>query len=424
MKRLATLSLAIIMLFISSYTSNAYSEIDSWFEAEFEEALNEWKIIPESFEDIDLNENITRGEFSLILVTAYASLEYSLPGELDSSVFSDTDSSHVNTAYQLGFVSGYDDGTFKEDNSITRQELFMMLSNFLRVIRQSNKMNDETCDVVLENFKDSENISGWAKEATAMMKFHGIVNGSAEGNISPTDNTSRIEGIVLVTRMLNASKDIKVIFDGVEVTSTKAKLNNIETPVVEEVEEVVAVVTQENVKAIDFSQSIYQLGYNSAKKALVYGSGSAYTSAAEAEQHMVNVTFDVWMIDSYGNKFPTTRTIKVNEAIADMVKDIFAEIFAGDEKFPVKSVMAYAWRSNSNSEHRLGLAIDINPNENYMIRSSGSIVAGSYWKPGEDPYSIKENGDVVNAFAKYGFAWGGNAWRSANDYMHFSYFGN
>ena len=37
MKRLATLSLAILMLFVSSYTSHAYSEIDSWFEAEFED---------------------------------------------------------------------------------------------------------------------------------------------------------------------------------------------------------------------------------------------------------------------------------------------------------------------------------------------------------------------------------------------------
>ena len=48
---------------------------------------------------------------------------------------------------------------------------------------------------------------------------------------------------------------------------------------------------------------------------------------------------------------------------------------------------------------------------------------GSHWLPGEDPYSIPADGDVVRAFAKYGFAWGGNAWQSSQDYMHFSYFG-
>ena len=67
-----------------------------------------------------------------------------------------------------------------------------------------------------------------------------------------------------------------------------------------------------------------------------------------------------------------------------------------------------------------GLAIDINPNENCEIRG-GVITTGSYWKPGEDPYSIPADGDVVNAFKKYGFGWGGN-WRSVKDYMHFSYF--
>ena len=40
-----------------------------------------------------------------------------------------------------------------------------------------------------------------------------------------------------------------------------------------------------------------------------------------------------------------------------------------------------------------------------------------------DPFSIPEGGDVYNAFTKYGFAWGGNAWHSKRDYMHFSYFG-
>jgi hypothetical protein len=58
-----------------------------------------------------------------------------------------------------------------------------------------------------------------------------------------------------------------------------------------------------------------------------------------------------------------------------------------------------------------------------MIKSDGTVVCGSFWEPGSCPYSIAEDGDVVSAFAKYGFSWGGNAWRSSHDYMHFSYLG-
>ncbi|MDR3288347.1 MAG: M15 family metallopeptidase [Peptococcaceae bacterium] len=33
------------------------------------------------------------------------------------------------------------------------------------------------------------------------------------------------------------------------------------------------------------------------------------------------------------------------------------------------------------------------------------------------------DGDVVRAFRQAGFVWGGDAWYSSHDYMHFSYLG-
>jgi putative cell wall-binding protein len=171
--------------------------------------------------------------------------------------------------------------------------------------------------------------------------------------------------------------------------------------------------------------SLVELGSNEAKYALVFAStdNKVYQNAAEAEANMVNISIDVWQLNTSGKKYPAKRTLTVNKAIADMVQSVFNEIFAGQEKFPIYSVGGYAWRGDNTSEHNWGLAIDINPNENYMITSKGEIVAGTFWDPANNPYSIPENGDVVTAFHKYGFTWGGNAWRSSNDYMHFSYLG-
>ena len=100
------------------------------------------------------------------------------------------------------------------------------------------------------------------------------------------------------------------------------------------------------------------------------------------------------------------------------------EIYNGDERFPIKDAGCYSWRTG---EHSQGTAVDINWEENMeaTINADGSLTptTGSHWSPGVDPYSIPEGGDVYNAFTKYGFAWGGNAWTSKRDYMHFSYFG-
>ncbi|MGE4273648.1 MAG: cell wall-binding repeat-containing protein [Desulfitobacterium sp.] len=176
-----------------------------------------------------------------------------------------------------------------------------------------------------------------------------------------------------------------------------------------------------NTRSLD---PLSDLGTNEAKVALVFGTsaGTVYKTAAEAEANMVNVSMDVWKLNSKGEKYAAKATVKVNKAIAERVKSVFEEIFAGEEKYPIHVVQGYSWRGGT-SEHNYGLAIDINPNENYMVDSSGSVVAGSFWDPNKSPYSITENGDVVTAFKKYGFAWGGNAWKSSKDYMHFSYLG-
>lgn len=157
----------------------------------------------------------------------------------------------------------------------------------------------------------------------------------------------------------------------------------------------------------------------------VYGlGGSKYTSAEEAEAHMVEIAVPVWRLQSDGTKTTGTAYLQVNASLAAIYKAIFEEIYNGDEKFPINDVGCYSWRTG---EHSQGTAVDINPNENMeaTINADGSLTptCGTHWTPYTDPFSIPEGGDVYNAFTKYGFAWGGNAWHSKRDYMHFSYFG-
>ena len=161
------------------------------------------------------------------------------------------------------------------------------------------------------------------------------------------------------------------------------------------------------------------------KMTFVYGpGGSKYTSAEEAEAHMVEIAVPVWRLQSDGTKTTGTAYLQVNASLAAIYKAIFEEIYNGDEKFPINDVGCYSWRTG---EHSQGTAVDINPNENMeaTINADGSLTAtcGTHWTPYTDPFSIPEGGDVYNAFTKYGFAWGGNAWHSKRDYMHFSYFG-
>lgn len=149
-----------------------------------------------------------------------------------------------------------------------------------------------------------------------------------------------------------------------------------------------------------------------------------YPSSAVAQQHMTTITINAWDIATGGAKVTKQRSLTVNAAIAPSVEKIFEEIYEGEEQFPIKSIGGFSWRGNY-SEHCDGLAIDINPNENYMVEGNGKISSGSFWLPGQNAYSIPADGEVVKIFKKYGFGWGGDGWSSGrHDYMHFSYFGN
>lgn len=146
-----------------------------------------------------------------------------------------------------------------------------------------------------------------------------------------------------------------------------------------------------------------------------------YSSSTEAKSHMKTITIKAWDFtdSSHTDKYTRTFYLTVHENIADTVQAIFDEIYNGSEQFPIHSVGGYRW--DYDSEHTIGVAIDINPTENYYINYKTGQTVGSYWKPHEDPYSIPTDGEVAQIFNKYGFTQG--IWSNSADYMHFSYFG-
>ena len=140
-------------------------------------------------------------------------------------------------------------------------------------------------------------------------------------------------------------------------------------------------------------------------------------SHATAVKHMVWVEIPVWKLKN-GQKVPGKMKVQVLNLLAEEVKEIFTEIYNGPEKFPIKSIGGYEWRSNGiSSLHSLGRAIDINPDENPQLSPEGKVLVGKKWEPGKNPYSITPDGDVVRAFSRRGWVWGATYRRP--DYMHF-----
>ena len=90
----------------------------------------------------------------------------------------------INFCAQNGIINGYkEDGTFRPDQPITRQEAASILRNAFKLTESSS-----------ETFPDDSAISNWAKESVYIVKASGLMKGDAgTGNFRPTDTIIRAE---------------------------------------------------------------------------------------------------------------------------------------------------------------------------------------------------------------------------------------
>ena len=140
--------------------------------------------------------------------------------------------------------------------------------------------------------------------------------------------------------------------------------------------------------------------------------GGMKGSDAEQRAMMTNIKVPVWD----GTK-ETTITLFVNKKLVNNYQKAFREVC--DLRFPIKvnpsqsANCAYAWNhyrpGGERSDHAYGGTFDINTADNFGTGKNNQ-------------YSLRNRPDVVKAFEKQGFFWGGN-WESGKDDMHFSFTG-
>ena len=385
--------------------AGALSGVSAWAQ-ESVAAAQQAGLVPDTLEQLSAQDEITRAEFCGVAVNTYKALSGKAVFASGKQPFRDCDDPSVAAAYELGLVNGRGNGRFDPDASIARQDLCVMLSNILEAADvEAPEIAGEAC---IEDYMDAPLINDYAREAVVTMVDYTIVNGlSVNGGedtiLAPNGTTTREQALVVATRFCNTFADLS---DEGDSDSTILP----EIPDASDLwtdPDTILPMTEED------------------KMALVYGpGGEKYQTAEEAEANMVEISVPVWRLQADGTKTSGTAYLQVNRNLAPIYEAIFREIYNGDEQFPIKDVGCYSWRTG---EHSQGTAVDINWEENMeaTINADGSLTptTGSHWSPGVDPYSIPEGGDVYNAFTKYGFAWGGNAWTSKRDYMHFSYFG-
>ncbi|MGI6727489.1 MAG: S-layer homology domain-containing protein [Anaerovoracaceae bacterium] len=129
---------------------------------------------------------ITRAEF--VRLTNQV-LGYS--GQNVSNIFSDVSKSdwfyeEVLTSLQEGYIIGYTDGTFRPNGNITREEVCVIIDNILN-------LSDRGSTDLIENVVISDKVSPWAKDSVNRVTALGLMYLKNNGVFRATEKATRAE---------------------------------------------------------------------------------------------------------------------------------------------------------------------------------------------------------------------------------------
>ena len=102
----------------------------------------------------------------------------------------------VNWAANVGVVNGYEDGTFKPNQPITREQLAAILMNYA-----AYKGEDVSARADLSSYTDQP--STWAQEAISWSVAEGLLTGVTADTLQPQGAATRAQVAAILQRFLS-----------------------------------------------------------------------------------------------------------------------------------------------------------------------------------------------------------------------------
>ncbi|MCI2056189.1 MAG: Ig-like domain-containing protein [Oscillibacter sp.] len=161
------------------------------------------------------NNTVTRGAFCKILNQALG-LEATTTISFSDVKSGDTFYKEIQKAVYAGYISGYNDNTFRASTTITRQQAAVMLS---RIVTNPATLK------ALSTLKDASSVASYGQTAVRMMISKGYLTADSNGKFNPNGAMTRAQTATSIA-LLRAGE--KIVHGSVDyTTANKTYSNNI-----------------------------------------------------------------------------------------------------------------------------------------------------------------------------------------------------
>ncbi|MET3851395.1 Ig-like domain-containing protein [Paenibacillus sp. OAE614] len=171
-----------------------FSDISGhWAEASIKQAASTGIVTGYPDGTFKPGKTVTRAEFAVMLVNT---LGIKKPGAeltfIDSASIGAWAHHAVAQVVQLGMMKGYENGTFRPSEEITRAEIAVTITN---AVGQISKDTPEA------GFADDGEIPDWAKGSAEFLKQTGIMQGKDGNRFAPQEAATRAEAVTVLLNM-------------------------------------------------------------------------------------------------------------------------------------------------------------------------------------------------------------------------------
>ncbi|MGE4284805.1 MAG: S-layer homology domain-containing protein [Clostridia bacterium] len=163
----------------------AQQQIQEWNSKGFVAGYSDGTFMPDKI--------ITRAEF-FTLVNRLLKFEGTAVNEFTDVSPNDWFAQEINKAKAAGYISGYQDGTIKANEPISRQEIAVIMARLL-------KLDVTEKDGKIDVFKDNKDMPIWARGAINAVVSKSFIGGYPDETFKPGKPATRAEAIVILGRI-------------------------------------------------------------------------------------------------------------------------------------------------------------------------------------------------------------------------------
>ncbi|TNJ60184.1 hypothetical protein FE784_36420 [Paenibacillus hemerocallicola] len=201
---------------VNSLTNSTYSVV--WHPLEFKDVANHWakdavndmgsRMVVSGIGDglFNPDQDITRAEFAAIMVNGLG-----LKLERGTAPFPDVKAPAwygevIQTAYSNELISGFEDGTFRPMDKISREQAMVIIANAMKMTGLKAKQPSKVAGELLGSFEDANSVSEWAASGIADVLQAGIVSGRSGSQLAPKASVTRAEVAIMIQKLLQRSE--------------------------------------------------------------------------------------------------------------------------------------------------------------------------------------------------------------------------